>query len=65
MPFVVLTVDQFVRRGDGTLKLQKQDSHVYRKTGTLSPISWENQSRQYIKRRSLKKLRKGYGILDV
>ena len=31
--FVVLTVDQFVERGDGLLELQKQDSHVFRKTG--------------------------------
>ena len=27
--FVVLTVDQFVERGDGLFKLQKQDSHVF------------------------------------
>ena len=33
--FVVLTVDQFVERGDGLLELQKQDSHVFRKTGTF------------------------------
>ena len=25
--FVVLTVDQFVKRGNGPLELQKQDSH--------------------------------------
>ena len=33
--FVVLTVDPFVERGDGLLELQKQDSHVFRKTGTF------------------------------
>ena len=32
--FVVLTVDQFVERGDGPFELQKQDSHFFRKTGT-------------------------------
>ena len=39
------TVDQFVGRGGGPLERQKQDSHVYRKTGTLPPIFRENQSR--------------------
>ena len=34
--FVVLTVDQFVERGDGPL--QRQDSHVFRKTGTFLEI---------------------------
>ena len=29
-PFVVLTVDQFVGRGGGPLKRQRQHSHVYR-----------------------------------
>ena len=33
--FVVLTVHQFVQRGDGPFELQKQDSHVFRKTGTF------------------------------
>ena len=33
--FVVLTVDQFVERGDGPFELQKQDSHVFRKPGTF------------------------------
>ena len=37
-PFVVLTVDQFVGHGGGPLERQKQDSHVYRKTGTLPLI---------------------------
>ena len=27
--FVMLTVDQFVERGDGPFELQKQDSHVF------------------------------------
>ena len=34
-PFVVLTVDQFVGHGCDPLERQKQDSRVYRKTGTL------------------------------
>ena len=33
--FVVLTVDQFVERGDGLLESQKRDSHIFRKTGTF------------------------------
>ena len=33
--FVLLTVHQFVERGDGPFELQKQDSHVFRKTGTF------------------------------
>ena len=45
-PFVVLTVDQFVRHGGGPLQIQKQDSHVYRKTGILPLIFRKNQSRQ-------------------
>ena len=36
--FVVLTVDQFVECGDGPFELQKQDSHVFRKTGTFLEI---------------------------
>ena len=32
-PFVVLTVDQFVGHGGDPLERQKQDSHVYRKSG--------------------------------
>ena len=47
-PFLVFTVDQFVGRGGGPLERQKQDSHVYRKTGTLPPIFRENQSRHCI-----------------
>ena len=30
-PFVVLTADHFVRRDDGLLEQQKQDSHVCRR----------------------------------
>ena len=36
--FVVLTVERFVERGDGSFELQKQDSHVFRKTGTFLEI---------------------------
>ena len=35
---VVLIVDQFVERGDGPFELQKQDTHVFRKTGTFLGI---------------------------
>ena len=42
--FVVLTVDQFVERGDGPFGLQKQDSHVFRKTGSFLEICYKNQS---------------------
>ena len=34
----VVTVDQFVERGDGPFELQKQDSHVFRKTDTFLEI---------------------------
>ena len=46
--FLVLTVDQFVGHSGGPLERQKQDSHVYRKTGTLPLIFRKNQSRHYI-----------------
>ena len=36
MTFVVLTVDQFVERGDGPFELQKQDSHVFSKNWNIS-----------------------------
>ena len=45
---LVLTVDQFVGHSGGPLERQKQDSHVYRKTGTLPLIFRKNQSRHYI-----------------
>ena len=60
-PFVVLTVDQFVGHGGGPLERQKQDSHVYRKTGTFLLIFRKNQSRHYINDEVWKR----YGILDV
>ena len=47
-PFVVLTFDQFVGHGGGPLERQRQDSHVYRKTGTLPLIFPKNQSRHFI-----------------
>ena len=34
--FLVLTVDQFVERGDGPFELQKQDSHVFLKNWHIS-----------------------------
>ena len=39
---------QFVGHGGGPLERQRQDSHVYRKTGTLPLIFRKNQSRHYI-----------------
>ena len=45
--FVVLTVDHFVERGDGPFELQKQDTHVFRKTGTFLEICYKNQSHHY------------------
>ena len=36
--------DQVVERDDGAFELQKQDSHVSRKTGTSPEICWKNQS---------------------
>ena len=36
--FVVLIVDQFVECVGGPFGLQKQDSHVFRKTGTFLEI---------------------------
>ena len=47
-PFVVLTVDQFVGHGGGSLERKKQDSHVYRKSGILPLIFRKNRSRHYI-----------------
>ena len=35
----MLIVDQFVGRGGGALKRKKQDSYVYRKTGTMPNAS--------------------------
>ena len=46
--FLVLTVDQVVGHGGGLLERQKQDSHVYQKTGTLPLIFRKNQSRHYM-----------------
>ena len=66
-PFAVLTVDQFFGRGGGPLERQKQDNHVYRKTGTLSLIFRKNRSRHYIDdEETIKKnYKKGYGVLNV
>ena len=36
VPFVVLTLDQFVGCGGGLLERLRQDNHVYRKTGIAS-----------------------------
>ena len=45
--FVVLTTDQFLRRDDGLLQQQRQDSHVCRKTGPSPLILRRNQSLHY------------------
>ena len=54
VPFVVLTVGQFVGCGDGPLKRKIQDSHIYRKTA-------KNLSK---KKTKSEKLLKRNGILD-
>ena len=45
---VLLAIDQFVGRSGGLPERQKQDSHVYRKTGTLPLIFRKNQSRHCV-----------------
>ena len=35
---------QFVGRGGGSLERQKQDSHIYRKTGISPLIFWEKRN---------------------
>ena len=47
--FVVLIVDHFVERGDGPFELQKQDSHVFRKTGKFLLIQ-----KRFLKTRNCK-----------
>ena len=46
--FKVPTVDQIVGRDDGPLLPQRQDSHVFRRTGTSPLIFWKNRSYPYI-----------------
>ena len=48
VPFVVLTIYQFVGRGGGPLEREKQDSHVQRETDTAPLIFRKNQSRHYV-----------------
>ena len=62
-PVVVLSVDQFVEHGGGPLERQKQDSHVCRKTGTLSLIFKKFRVVTTHKRRSLRNCDKGMEIL--
>ena len=54
-PCVMLTVDQSVGRNGGPLERQKQDNHVYRKTGTLPPIFRKKKESSPHKRRSREK----------
>ena len=53
---ILLAINQFVGRSGGLPERQKQDSHVYRKTGTL-------RSRHCVKRRSLRNCEKGMEFL--
>ena len=48
LTFVVMTVDQIVGHDDGPLWPQRQDSHVFRRTGTSPLICWKNRSHHYI-----------------
>ena len=61
-PFVVPTVDQFVGRGGSPLERQKQENHVYRKTGILPLIFGKSESSLH-KRRSLRNCGKGLEFL--
>ena len=64
--FVVLTVDWFVERGDGPFELQKQDSHVFRKTGTFLYLRFVTKIRVITAQTSeSKKLRIGNEIFDM
>ena len=58
-----LFVAQFVGHGCGPLERQKQDSHVYRKTGTLPLIFRKNQSRHYINDEVWETVKKGVEFL--
>ena len=62
-PFVVLTVDQLVGHGGGPLERQRQDNHVYRKTGTL-PMTFRKKSESSLhERRILRNCEKGMAFL--
>ena len=67
-PLVVLTVHQFVAHGSGPLERQKQDSHVYQKTGTFPLIFRKDQSRHYINDEvweTVKKVRSSRRVMNV
>ena len=62
------TFDQFVGHSGGPLERQKQDSHVYRKTGTLPLIFRKNQSRHYINDEvweTVKKVWSSWRVMDA
>ena len=64
MTFVVLIVDHFVERGDGPFKLQKQNSHVFRKPAHF--FRFVRKIRVITAQTSKsKKLRIGNGIFDM
>ena len=44
---MVLTAEQFVRRDDGLLEQQRQDSRVCRRNNTFPQILRKNQSPHY------------------
>ena len=46
--FVVLTVGQIVGCDDGQPYPQRQESHVFRRTGTSSLVCSKNRSHHYI-----------------
>ena len=63
-----MTVDQFVGHYGGPLERQKQDSHVYWKTGTLPLIFRKNQSRHYINDEvweTVKKVWSSWRVMDA
>ena len=62
-PFVMLTVDQFVGCDGRPPERQKQDSHVYRKTGTFASDFSEKSDSSLNKRRSLRNCEKGMEFL--
>ena len=62
--FVVLTVDQFVERGDGPFELQKQDSHrFFEKLAHF--LRFVRKIRVTAQTSESKKLRIGNGIFDM
>ena len=58
-PFVVLTVDQFVRRSGGLFEWQKQNNHVYRSKNWHITSDYSEKSESSLhKRQSLRTVKK-------